>query len=84
MKNVLESEICDQSRRKILKKSYTTPVVVALGTMTLYSPAEAMSKRGGSSSSAGNTELSKSSPMNQVEYTDVYQEKGGSSSLIPR
>jgi len=77
MKNVLQNETCDQSRRKVLKKAYVAPVVVALGAMTLSSPAEAMSSKGGGSSSAGNGSRS----SKQKRSTERNQANNGSSSL---
>ena len=39
------NQVTDQSRRKLLKKAYVTPVVIALGTMTFSSEVNAMTPR---------------------------------------
>jgi len=37
----VDTEVCDTSRRKLLKKAYTAPVVVALGSMAFSTQAQA-------------------------------------------
>jgi len=49
MKSIEKSEVCDTSRRQLLKKTYMAPVVIALGTLT--SQAEAYKDRKCNSSS---------------------------------
>ena len=49
----VDTEVCDTSRRKLLKKAYAAPVVVALGSMAFSADARAWGhRRGGSSSSS--------------------------------
>jgi len=43
----IDNEVCDTSRRKLLKKAYTAPVVVALGSMTFSADAKAWGNWGG-------------------------------------
>jgi len=78
MKTNQTEEICDQSRRKLLKKAYVAPVVVALGTMVLVSPSEAVSKKGGDTAGkyAGGYQ---GNP--QADSSDYRRDRYGSSSL---
>ena len=43
----VDTEVCDTSRRKLLKKAYATPVVVALGSMVFSADAKAWGPFGG-------------------------------------
>jgi len=41
MKQIIETEVADTSRRNLLKKAYVAPIVVALGSMAFTTQAQA-------------------------------------------
>jgi len=51
----IETETCDQSRRKLLKKSYVAPAVIALGSMSFTTEAKAGWFGGGGHHHGGST-----------------------------
>ena len=69
-------DTCDKSRRKLLKKVYSTPVVAVLGTMSLKSSAEAMGKKVESTSSTAGDY-----GRNDYQEHTQHHNKYGSSSL---
>ena len=67
MNNIEKTEeTCDQSRRKLLKKSYTAPVIIALGTMSFSTDSQAMAPKqnSGGGSTSGGSSLSSGSSCN--------------------
>lgn len=66
MKNTEPTEeVCDHSRRNLLKKSYTAPAIIVLGSMSFSTDAKASwGNWGGSSSTSGSSSLSGGSVCN--------------------
>ncbi len=77
MKTLKNNQVLDQSRRQLLKKVYVAPVVVALGTMALSSPAAAMSRRGGGGESYHSSGTEQGHSI--VKIQSHGQKRGGSS-----